>query len=331
MKKWIMTGLCAALLTALLPAAAFAQELLVGGQAVGIELETQGVVVVALSEVETAEGSRAPAEEAGFKEGDVIVQIGERPVASAADFLAAVAALEGAAAPVTAQRGGQTVCMMIRPALSLDGHWMLGLWLRDGLTGIGTLTFCDPISGVYGALGHAVTDENSGALLPIGGGSISEMQVTGVVPGLPGAPGELSGGTEPGRVLGSVEKNTEHGIFGHVEVSPETRLAETGEIRPGPAVILATVQGSQIGEYAVQIDRVYSEGGAHRVLFTVTDPALREQTGGIVQGMSGSPILQDGRLVGAVTHVFVNCPEKGYGLGIEEMLSEAGLRDDHAA
>ncbi len=304
MKNFIMTGLCAALLTALLPGAAFAQELLVGGQTVGIELETQGVVVVALSEVETAEGSRAPAEEAGFREGDVIVQIGERPVANAADFLAAVAALEGEAAPVTAQRGEQTVCMMVRPALSLDGRWMLGLWLRDGLTGIGTLTFCDPISGVYGALGHAVNDENSGALLPIGGGSISEMEVTGVVPGLPGAPGELSG-TEEGRQLGSVEKNTEHGIFGHVEVSPDSRLAETGEIHPGPATILATVQGSRIGEYAVQIDRVYSDGGTRRVLFTVTDPALREATGGIVQGMSGSPILQNGRLVGAVTHVSV--------------------------
>ena len=325
MKKLWITGLLALLLTAALPATAFAREVLVGGQAVGIRLETQGVVVVALAEIETAEGRVSPAAEAGFRAGDVIVQIGEREVRSAADFLGAVAALDGQSAPVTALRGGKSVCMMIEPALSSDGQWMLGMWLRDGLSGVGTVTFYDPASGLFGALGHAVKDEESGALLPIDGGSITDMQIVDVVPGLPGTPGELSGCADAARMLGSVEKNTETGIYGHAAEAPLGRLVETGQIHTGPATILATVQGREVGEYAAQIDRVYNEGGVQRVLLTVTDPALRELTGGIVQGMSGSPILQDGRLVGAVTHVFVNNPERGYGLGIENMLAEAGL------
>lgn len=331
MKKWFITGVCAVLLTALLPASAFAREVQVGGQAVGIQLRTQGVMVVALAEIETAEGRCSPAAEAGFHAGDIIVRIGEREVVSAADFLSAVAALEGASAPVTALRGGKSVCMMVQPALSLDGQWMLGMWLRDGLSGVGTVTFYDPASGIYGALGHAVNDESSGARLALSEGSITDVQIVDVVPGLPGTPGELSGCADVGRVLGSVEKNTEKGIFGHLSAAPEGRRIETGKIHTGAGAILATVQDREVREFAVQIDRVYSENGACRVLLTVTDPALRELTGGIVQGMSGSPILQDGKLVGAVTHVFVSNPARGYGLGIDDMLSEAGLSGEDAA
>ena len=330
MKKIWITGLCALLLTALLPATAFAREVLVGGQAVGIRLHTQGVLVVGLAEIETADGRRSPAADAGFRTGDVIVEIGGREVGSAADFLAAVAATEGKSTPVTAQRSGRSVSMMVQPALSTDGQWMLGMWLRDGVSGVGTVTFYDPDSGVYGALGHAVNDEETGARLPIGGGRLTDVQIVDVIRGLPGTPGELSGCADEGCVLGSVEKNTDKGIFGRAAASAG-RTVETGEIRPGAATILATVQGREVREFSVQIDRVYSENGAQRVLLTVTDPTLRELTGGIVQGMSGSPILQDGKLVGAVTHVFVNSPERGYGLGIDEMLAEAGLTAEQAA
>ena len=331
MKKWICTGLCSLLLTALLPTAAFAQELLVGGQAVGIELSTRGVVVAGLAEIETAEGKRSPAADAGFRAGDVIVQVGDREVGSAADFLAAVAALEGKAAPVTALRDGRSLCLMVQPVLSSEEQWMLGMWLRDGVSGIGTLTFSDPDSGVYGALGHAVSDEESGAALPLGSGSITDAQIVDVVPGTPGAPGELSGCADSGKVLGSVEKNTDKGIYGHVTAPLTGQAAEIGEVTPGPATIRATVQGRETRDYAVRIDRVYTESGCQRVLFTVTDDSLRAATGGIVQGMSGSPILQEGKLVAAVTHVFVNSPERGYGIGIRDMLDEAGLVWDEAA
>ena len=306
MKKTIISAFCAALLTALLPVTAFAREVQVGGQAVGIQLHTQGVMVVALAEIETAEGRRSPAADAGFRAGDLIVRIGEREVVTAADFLAAVAALEGKSAPVTALRCGKNVCMMVQPVQSTEGQWMLGMWLRDGVSGVGTLTFFDPDSGVYGALGHAVNDEETGARLPVGSGSITEVQIVDVVPGLPGTPGELCGCADVAHVLGSVEMNTDKGIFGHASAAPAGRSMEIGEIRPGAATILATVQGREVREFTVRIDRVYSENGARRVLLTVTDPALRELTGGIVQGMSGSPILQEGRLVGAVTHVSVS-------------------------
>ena len=276
-----------------------------GGQAVGIRVETPGVMVVGLASVETAEGSRSPAADAGFQAGDIVIRIGETEIGNAAEFLDAVAALEGADAEVTALRGDRTVCLRVQPALSNEEQWRLGMLLRDGVSGVGTLTFCDPESGVYGALGHAVSDEESGAALPLESGSITEAQIVDVIPGSQGSPGELSGCSDAGRVLGDVELNSDKGIYGQLRLHPGGRTAEIGEMQPGPATIRCTLEGREIGEYAVQIDRVYTEGGCRRAMLTVTDPALCERTGGIVQGMSGSPILQDGRLVGALTHVSV--------------------------
>jgi len=306
MKKWISGLLLALALTAALPTAAFAQELLVGGQAVGIRVETPGVMVVGLASVETAEGSRSPAADAGFQAGDIVIRIGETEIGSAADFLDAVAALQGEAAEVTALRGGDSICLRVQPALSSEEQWRLGMLLRDGVSGVGTLTFCDPESGVYGALGHAVSDEQTGAALPLACGSISEAQIVDVIPGAQGSPGELNGCADAGRVLGSVEINSEQGIYGQLELHPGGHTAEIGQLMPGPATILCTLQGREVGEYSVQIDRVYTEGGCRRAMLTVTDPALCERAGGIVQGMSGSPILQDGKLVGALTHVSVS-------------------------
>ena len=271
----------------------------------GIQLNTDGVMVAGLASIETAEGKKSPAADAGFRQGDIIIKIGERKVSCAADFIDAVAALNGQSAPVTALRDGKTVEMRVQPVLSGENQWMLGMWLRDGISGIGTLTFCDPDSGIYGALGHSVNDEDSGVILPLGDGSISSAQIVGVVPGSQGAPGELTGAADTGKILGSVEKNTEKGIYGHSYVSLGGKVVETGKIQTGSASIISTVSGSEPKEYAVEINRVYSESGCTRVMLTVTDPELCAATGGIVQGMSGSPILQNGCLVGAVTHVSV--------------------------
>lgn len=331
MKKWISGALLALSLLFGVPTAAFAQELVVGGQAVGIRVETPGVMVVGLASVETAEGVCSPAAEAGFQAGDLVVQIGAREIHSAADFLDAVAALQGEAAEVTALRGEETVTLSVQPALSNEEQWMLGMLLRDGVSGIGTLTFCDPDSGAFGALGHAVSDEESGAALPLESGSITDAQIVDVVPGTQGKPGELNGCADTALVLGDVEQNTDKGIYGRLQLRMAGRVAETGQIVPGPASILCTVQGHEVEEYAVQVDRVYSEGGSRRAILTVTDPVLCERTGGIVQGMSGSPILQDGKLVGALTHVFVADPRRGYGISIQDMLAEAGLAAADAA
>ena len=327
MKKTIITALMCFALFSAMSTAAFARELVVGGQAVGIQLNTDGVMVAGLASIETAEGKKSPAADAGFRQGDIIIKIGERKVSCAADFIDAVAALNGKSAPVTALRDGKTVEMTVQPVLSGEDQWMLGMWLRDGLSGIGTLTFCDPDTGIYGALGHGVNDEDSGVILPLGEGSISDAEIVGVVPGTQGAPGELNGVADTGKVLGSVEKNTDKGIYGQAYVSFGGKVVETGVIKPGPATIVSTISGSEPREYAVEINRVYSEGGCTRVMLTVTDPELCAATGGIVQGMSGSPILQDGCLVGAVTHVFVNQPTKGYGISIQDMLETAEITD----
>ena len=324
MKK-LCFSVCAALTLLLgVRAAAFAQELTVGGQAVGIELSTQGVVVEGMADIDTAEGTRSPAREAGFQKGDVIVQIDEQAVSSASEFLSAVGALEGKEAMVTVLRGGEESCLRVAPVLSRQQQWMLGLWLRDRISGIGTLTFSDPLNGTYGALGHAVSDAETGETLPLGSGNITDAQVVAIVPGEEGKPGELSGCADSAHPLGTVSQNTDRGIYGLLTQALEGRRMETGEMHPGSATILSTVHGREVGEYQVQIDRVYQEDGCTRALLTVTDPVLCGLTGGIVQGMSGSPIVQNGRLVGAITHVFVDNPRKGFGISIQDMLDIAG-------
>ncbi len=306
MKHFILCAVCALSLTLGLPVEALAQELTVGGQPVGIELQADGVTVAGFSELETSDGLRSPARDAGLREGDRIVSVGEREVASAEDLIAALEDLQGEEAAIGVRRGGGTETVSVQPVQNESGQWMLGLWLRDQSSGIGTLTFYDPASGIYGALGHGVCDETSGETLPIRGGVLTEAQIVSVKPGSRGVPGELSGCADRGAVLGSVELNSERGIYGRSDASLGEGIVETGEPVCGPARILTTLEGRRVMAYSVEISRVYTEGGAQRMTLTVTDPLLRELAGGIVQGMSGSPILQNGRLVGAVTHVLVS-------------------------
>ena len=290
---------------AALPVTAFAQELIVGGEAVGIRVRTEGVLVSGTAPVDTAEGQRSPAADAGIREGDRILQVDGRDLHGAAELIAAVGEAGGAQVELTLQREGEKLCLWIAPALSTEGRWMLGMWLRDTVTGIGTVTFCDPETGVYGALGHSITDEDLGSVIPLEDGGIYEAQITGVSPGAPGEPGALNGEFGGGAMLGSVEHNSALGIYGVADRPLGSFTAETGQVQPGPAVILATVEGREVRRFQVQVNRVFREDGREQLMFSVTDPELRSLTGGVVQGMSGSPILQEGKLVGAVTHVLV--------------------------
>ena len=319
--------LCALLLF-VLPAYALAfEELVPMGCTVGIELETDGVAVAGFSEVETDGAAASPAAEAGMKAGDVITAVNGRSVRSAQELLSALAALDGEKAEVTARRGTEELLFRIQPAKSTEGRWQLGLWLRDGVSGIGTVTWYDPESGRFGALGHGINDMESGKLLPFDGGSITDAAVVDVVKGAPGAPGELCGKPDPDRVLGALDKNTGCGIFGVAgfeDAGTPVPIAAPQEVYLGPASILTTVNGDGVEEYSVEISRIYRQPEDHRFLMlTVTDPRLIEQTGGIVQGMSGSPILQDGKLVGAVTHVLLSDATRGYGIAIQDMLDAA--------
>ena len=330
MKKTILTALGCLILALAFPVTAFAQELIVGGQAIGIRIQTEGVLVSGTAEVETAEGACCPAEESGIREGDQILRVNGRELHSAAELIAAVGQAEGGPVDLTLRREEALLRVTVQPALSSQGQWMLGMWLRDVVTGIGTVTFCDPETGVYGALGHSITDEGSGCSVPVETGSITEAEIFSVTPGTAGAPGALNGDFTGGRTLGSVEQNSPRGIYGTASVPLGGQTAEVGEFRTGPATILATVNGREVQEYEVRITRLYHDAGGEHVMLTVTDPELRAMTGGIVQGMSGSPILQDGKLVGAVTHVFVNDPTRGYGISIQDMLEAAGLEEQAA-
>ena len=329
MKKRITAALGVLFLFVLLPCAAWAEELIVGGQAVGIEISADGVIVSGFCEVQTEDGAVCPAREAGFAVGDLIVGMDGAPIRSAEDLIAAVARRGGAESEIEVLRGGRPQRLHVRPVLSETKQWLLGLWLRDAVSGIGTITFVEPGSGLYGALGHSVNDEGSGRSVPLREGHISAAEIVSVSPGVPGTPGELCGSGDAER-LGSGEKNTAAGIFGHLYAVPGGRLLQTGEMKPGRASIVSTLAGREAKEYAVEIDRVYSEGGQTRALLTVTDEALSAGAGGIVQGMSGSPMIQDGSIVGAVTHVFVNDPRRGFAIGIYDMLGAAGIAADAA-
>ena len=300
------------------------KELIPMGNAVGIHMEIDGVMVVKLTEGES--GDDSPASKAGLLPGDIIVQVDETKTPSSADFLKALEAAEGGTLTLTVRRGGDLLELTLTPEVQDDGEATIGVWLRDGITGTGTLTYYDPETGCFGALGHGITDLDTGAVMPLDAGVITETEVTEIKKGVCGKPGELCGSGE-GACLGEIEENTPYGIFGTLHSPADGEpipVAGEDEIALGPATILANVAGDEIQEYEVEIIRIYKDADNPRsMMIRVTDPALLKQTGGIVQGMSGSPILQNGKLVGAVTHVLVNNPEKGYGISAEDMLNRS--------
>jgi len=326
LRKLIVMGcVCAAL-----SGPALAAEMLVPvGQVVGIQMDVEGVLVAGMSQVETAEGPVSPAAEAGIREGDTILAVEGWAVTSAREFLERMELRCGEETELTVKREGQTRQIRVCPVREIDGACRLGLWLRDGIAGVGTVTYIDPETGAYGALGHGVNDPETGLLLPLDAGELCRARIVDVMPGKTGEPGELCGCFEPAAVVGTVEENTACGIFGVMNGSfrcggPALPVAGEEEIRPGAAVILSCVDGQSVTEYDVEICPAGIIAGDGRdLIIQVTDPALLALTGGIVQGMSGSPIIQDGKLVGAVTHVLVNDPTKGYGILIENMLEAA--------
>lgn len=336
---WKRTLLClavAAVVSYGTGAAAFATDLVPVGKAVGINVTVDGVMVAGVSEVETRDGKISPAGQAGVLPGDFIVKLGKTPVHCLKDFSDMAQTLNEDAVSITVMRQEKQMQFTICPVLSTEGKYQLGLWLRDGITGIGTITYYDPETGTYGALGHGINDVDSGSLIPVNTGEIYDASIVGVVKGQPGTPGELNGVFEGGACCGEIKGNTVFGIFGLYDGIPEgcgdaLPCGEYGEAQPGRAMILSTVNGNETEEFCVEIERVYRENGVERFLLHVTDERLLSTTGGIVQGMSGSPIIQDGKLIGAVTHVLTNDPTKGYGLGIQSMLDAAGGVLDQAA
>lgn len=289
------------------------------GHTVGIKLFARGVVVVKPPE------SGTPAKACGLRSGDVIVKCEDTAVTSIEQFRDLLQQTGADGATLQVRREADAVTLRVEPEENAEGVYCIGAWIRDSMAGIGTMTYVDPETGAFGALGHGITDVDTAQLMPFAKGSILPSTVKTVKKGECGAAGELRGEFDLTRDLGPLTANTEVGVFGVLE---EQRFS--GEALPvgmaavGQAEILANVAGDEVKPYDIEITHVVSDSNRGRELvLRVKDPELIAATGGVVQGMSGSPIIQDGKIVGAVTHVLLNDPTKGYGVLLETMLNAA--------
>ena len=288
------------------------------GKVVGLELHNNTVTVAAFDE-------HSQAQAAGVRVGDRLLAIDGHSITCADDVRIALERSNGTV-KVTLQRGDGISNVRICPAITRSGP-KLGLYLRQGITGIGTITYYDPETRSVGILGHGVND-SSGSLLHLTGGSIYRAGVTSVRKGKSGEPGQLIGSLISRTPIGQLQRNTPQGVFCTVPqpfTSEALPVGSSSDVKTGTATILSTVSGESVQEYSVEILKIYpaSRQNGRNMLIKVTDPALLGITGGIVQGMSGSPIIQSGKIVGAVTHVLVNDPTTGYGIFIENMLDAA--------
>ena len=299
-----------------------------GGDAFGIKVYASGVMVVGTADIETPEGVRNPATDAGVKVKDIITAVDGTAVHTVEDLSERLQNCDGVPVTVTLQRKGNTFDAVITPVCSTDGKFQVGLWVRDSTAGIGTMTFYDPTSGWFGGLGHAICDVDTGEIVPIDSGVVVGAKVLDVRKGVKGAAGELVGVFDDNQQIGSLYVNCGVGVFGEAlqadTLSGEAiPIAFKEEIKEGPAQIICAASGKP-ETYDIAITRIMTATGASgkSMAIQVTDDRLIALTGGIVQGMSGSPILQDGRLVGAVTHVMLGDPTRGYGIFIESMLEQ---------
>ena len=324
--KWLARSCAAALVLALSVGTALAaQSLIPVGRAAGIKLHADGVMIASLDPVTTAVGQVSPAEAAGLQPGDVILTANGQSVDTNDALQEIIEGAEGQAITLHVRRDGEELDVSVTPVQDTSGHDRLGVMIRDGMAGIGTITYVDPETGAYGSLGHGICDGESGVLVPLAEGSLMEASVAGVQKGASGAPGALQGEFNLQEDMGTVEKNTDTGIFGVLTDDSYYDDLDTlpiADAQEGTCEIWSNVEGETVGHYTAEITKLYGEGGENdrSMVIHVTDPKLIEKTGGIVQGMSGSPVIQDGKLVGAVTHVLVNDPTRGYAVDIEKML-----------
>ncbi len=310
------------------------------GNPFGIKLLTDGVIAVEVSGFETVSGFRSPAAEAGIKTGDIIKTVNGKKVMSNEDIEKIISESEGKSLSFNLIRDDKNLILNVNPELcSADGSYRAGLWVRDSSAGIGTVTFYDPETGVFAGLGHPVCDVDTGNILPLSEGEVVDVSVNGVKRGAAGAPGELMGSFSSLEAIGTLELNCADGLYGVLSsfssCNEAVPLGMRQEIETGEAYIYTTVSGTQPKMYKIVIEKIdlHNTKGSKNMIIRVTDKELLEKSGGIVQGMSGSPIIQNGKLVGAVTHVFVNNPAKGYAIFADTMYecSETVLKSKAAA
>ncbi len=302
------------------------QEVLLGGQSVGIKMYMQGVLVVGLSEIPGT--GRAPGKEAGIREGDRILSVDGTALSGSDALGQLVEAAEGNTLSLTVARETESFETAATPVFYPDGQrYMLGIWVKESAAGIGTVTFSVPESGVYAALGHAIEDADTGQTVSASGGTVTDCEIVYIEKGEDGVPGAVRGVF--GEDIGTIEKNTDMGLCGTwnevAEESVRVPVAVSSQVKAGTATLYSDIAGGAPVAYSVEIEQILhrKNPGTKNMVVRVTDERLLRLTGGIIQGMSGSPLVQNGKLIGAVTHVFVNDPTRGYGIFIENMLAEA--------
>lgn len=299
-------------------------NLIPSGEAFGLKMLTEGVIVTEYGTVEGAAALSSPAREGGLEPGDVIISANGVKINSG-DQLTKAVQLNSSKTDLTIMRNDKRINLTLTPVKSrTDGLYKLGIWTRDSCAGIGTITYYDPMNSSYGGLGHSVCDTDTGSILPLSQGETVPVSINNVIKGLNGCPGELCGTFLSAAATGNILLNTECGIFGNSFSLPDTNPIPLGlkqEVEIGEATILTTLEGSTPKPYSVMIEKVNfnSDSAVKNMVIRITDKELLSKTGGIVQGMSGSPIIQNGKLVGAVTHVFVNDISRGYGIFAENM------------
>lgn len=312
-------------------------KLVPGGQSVGVLLHSEGVIVVGQSIVQDKSGRKCnPASEAGIRVGDILLKLNEKAVKTDEQVAKMVdlAGKSGTDISMTVQRNGKTFTTLVKPVLcSETGRYRIGLYIRDSAAGVGTLSFYNPATGKYGALGHVITDSDTNQPIGISDGKIVRASIQGIQAGRKGQPGEKIGMfINDNRFSGNIEKNTKFGIYGTLNnylINPvyaePIPIALAGQVKIGPAEMLTVLDGEKIEKYQVRVKKILPQTipDSKGLIIEVTDPRLLKRTGGIVQGMSGSPLIQNGKIIGAVTHVFINDPTMGYGCLIEWMLMES--------
>lgn len=304
------------------------------GSIAGVKLYTNGVLVVGMSEIEGIDNKKyKPYENTGIKEGDTITQINNIEISSTEELMQIVNQTKGNPVQVKYIQQEQTKECSIEPVETSSHNYKLGLWVRDSAAGVGTVTFYDPSSKTFGALGHGITDIDTEELINIASGEFVTTRILNITKGESGNPGKIQGTVENQQNIGKISKNSKFGIYGTVEnlnslnidTSKEMEVALRDEIQTGKATILCSLDNQKIEEYEIEIEKIYKENNYNNksMQIKVTDPKLLEKTGGIIQGMSGSPIIQNNKFIGAVTHVLVNSPQEGYAVFGDIMLKQA--------
>lgn len=298
------------------------------GTTVGLKLYTDGVMVVGMSEI----NGEKPYEKTGIEEGDMIISVDENVITCTADLIQTVNQSKGNEINIKYIRNGQEHLTEMIPVKTSKNEYKLGLWVRDAAAGVGTITYYEPATGNFAALGHGILDIDTEKLITIANGEIVSANILSIVKGEKGTPGEIRGTISNQKTIGQVSKNSNLGIYGkisdvsklNIDTSNELEVALRKEIKTGKAEILCTLENGVRQNYEIEIKKIYQNNNTDNksMLIEVTDDKLLEKTGGIIQGMSGSPIIQNGKFVGAVTHVLVNNPKQGYAVFADMMIKE---------